>query len=201
LRMRAEIKAGEFARAAETSKTLFGLARMLERAPTLISYLVSIAVASVAVDALEAMIQQPGCPNLYWGLTDLGTPVLDIRTGAGGERVWLASLFRPALDATGPLSDEQLAVIFRRIDGLTASGEPGAKKNAPPPPSAGLKKLAADPKVVEAARAYLVETGGQPDVVKTFTPLQAVFVADIRHLEASRDDCLRTLTLPLWQAA
>ena len=50
-----------------------------------------------------------------------GAPVLDIRTGAGGERVWLASLFRPALDAAGPLSDEQLAVVFRRIDGLTGT--------------------------------------------------------------------------------
>lgn len=200
LRMRAEIKAGEFARSAETSKTLFGLARMLERAPTLISYLVGIAVASVAVDALEEMVQQPGCPNLYWGLTDLGGPVLDIRTGAGGERVWLASLFRPALDATGPLSDEQLAAVFRRIDGLFESEGSKPKKEVPPPPSAQFKKLAADPKFVDAARAFLVETGSKPNVVKTFTPLQAVFVADIRHLEASRDDCLRTLTLPQWQA-
>ncbi|MBO0700850.1 MAG: hypothetical protein J2P46_20815 [Zavarzinella sp.] len=200
LRMRAEIKAGEFARAAETSKTLFGLARMLEQAPTLVSYLVAIAVASVAVDALEEMVQQPGCPNLYWGLTDLGAPVLDIRTGAGGERVWLASLFRPALDATGPLSDEQLAVVFRRIDGLYESEGPKPKKDVPPPPSAQYKKLAADAKFVDAARAFLVETGSKPEVVKSYTPLQAVFIADIRHLEASRDDGLRTLSLPLWQA-
>jgi hypothetical protein len=200
LRMRAEVQAGEFARAAETSKTLFGLARMLERAPTLISYLVAVAVASVAVDALEEMVQRPGCPNLYWGLTDLGGPVLDIRTGAGGERVWLESLFKPALDAAGPLTDEQLAPVFRRIDGLTASEKSGPKTDAPSPPSARLKKLAADPKVVDAARAYLVETGSKPAVVKTYTPLQAVFAADVRHLEASRDDCLRTLTLPLWQA-
>jgi hypothetical protein len=200
LRMRAEIKAGEFARAAETSKTLFGLARMLEEAPTLISYLVGLAVATVAVDALEEMVQHPGCPNLYWGLTDLGGPVLDIRTGAGGERVWLAELFKPALDATGPLSDEQLVAVFRRIDGLFESEGSKPKKDVPPPPSAQFKKLAADSKIVEAARAYLIETGSKPDVVKTYTPLQAVFVADIRHLEASRDDCLRTLTLPLWQA-
>jgi hypothetical protein len=198
LRMRAEVKAGEFAKATETSKTLFGLARMLERAPTLISYLVGIAISTVAVDALEEMVQQPGCPNLYWGLTDLGGPVLDIRTGAGGERVWLAELFQPVLDATGPLSDEQLAAVFRRIDNLYVSEPP--KKDVPPPPSAQFKKLAADPKFVDAARAYLVETGSRPEHVKSYTPLQAVVASDIRHLEAVRDDCLRTLMLPLWQA-
>jgi hypothetical protein len=199
LRMRAEVKAGEFAKAAQTSKTLFGLARMLERAPTLISYLVAVAISTVAVDALEEMVQQPGCPNLYWGLTDLGGPVLDIRTGAGGEVVWMAELFRTVRDATGPLSDEQLAAVFRRIDNLFVSEQPGKKANMPPPPSAQYKKLAADPKFVDAARAYLVETGDKPDLVKTFTPLQAVFAADIRHLEAYRDDLLTTLTLPLWQ--
>jgi hypothetical protein len=200
LRMRAEVKAGEFARAAETSKTLFGLARMLEQAPTLISYLVGVAVASVAVDALEEMVQQPGCPNLYWGLTDLGTPVLDIRNGTGGERVWLAETFRPLLEATGPLSDEQLAAAFRRFDNLYASEGPKPKADAPPAPSTQYKRLAADPKFVDAARAFLVETGSKPDVIKNFTPLQAVAVADIRHLEVSRDDCLRALGVPLWQA-
>lgn len=200
LRMRAEIKAGEFARAAETSKTLFGLARMLEQAPTLISYLVGVAVATVAVDALEEMVQQPGCPNLYWGLTDLGAPVLDIRTGGGGERAWLASLFQPVLDATGPLTEEQLAAVFRRIDNLFESEGSKPKKDVTPPPSAQYKKLAGDPKFVDAARAFLVETGSKPDVVKTFTPLQAVVAADVRHLEVARDDCLRALGLPLWQA-
>jgi hypothetical protein len=199
LRMRSEIKAGEFAKAVETSKTLLGLARMLERHPTLISHLVGVAIVTVAVDALEEMVQQPGCPNLYWGLTDLGSPVLDIRTGAGGERVWLVEQVRPIIEATGPLSDEQLAAAFRRFDNLYVTEGP-PKKDAPPPPSAQYKKLATDAKFVEAARAFLIETGGKPDVVKTFTPLQAVFLADFRHLEVYRDDCLRTLTLPLWQA-
>jgi hypothetical protein len=68
------------------------------------------------------------------------------------------------------------------------------------PPSAQYKKLAEDAKFVEAARAYLVATGSKPEVVKSFTPLQAVFLADVRHFESARDDGLRVLPLPLWQA-
>src|SRR5262249_16666990 len=154
----------------------------------------------IAADALEEMVQQPGCPNLYWGLTDLGSPVLDIRTAACGERVWLSEQLRPVIEATGPLTDEQLAAALRQFDNLYALEEPRRKKDVPPIPSVQYKKLAEDPKFVEAARAYLVETGSKPDVVKSYTPLQAVFMADIRHFESARDDSLRTLQLPLWQA-
>ena len=33
------------------------------------------------------MIEQPGCPNLYWALTYLPDPVISIRKGLQGERM------------------------------------------------------------------------------------------------------------------
>jgi hypothetical protein len=201
LRMRAEIKAGEFGRAVQTSKTLFGMARMLESHPTLVGHLVGVAVASIAVEALEEMVQQPGCPNLYWGLTELGTPVLDVRPGSQGERVWLTGLLRPVLEATGPVTDEQLAAVFRHFDNLYDSEGGKPRKDPPPAPGVRYKQLATDPKWVEACRSYLVETGSKVEAVRTFTPLQAVFLADFRHLETYRDDALKVLPLPLREAA
>ena len=31
-------------------------------------------------------MQQPKCPNLYWALTDLPSPLVDLRKGVQGEQ-------------------------------------------------------------------------------------------------------------------
>src|SRR5205807_5173806 len=86
LRMRGEVKNGEFDRVVATAKTMLGLAKMLEQHPTLIGGLVGIAIAQMAVTGLEEAVRQPGCPNLYWSFADLPTPFFDLRYGLGGER-------------------------------------------------------------------------------------------------------------------
>src|SRR5262249_52181162 len=78
VRFRAEVAECHFEDAIRTAKTIFGEARHLGEHPTLIGDLVGIAVAMVGIGPLEEMIQQPNCPNLYWALTDLPTPLVDI---------------------------------------------------------------------------------------------------------------------------
>lgn len=197
LRMRAEIKAGEFAKAAETSKTLFGLARMLEQHPTLIGYLVGVAIATIAVEALEEMVQQPGCPNWYWGLTELGSPVLDLRLAVQGERTLLSEQYRPLLDATGPISQSELAKYLKQLDTDLAVEFGG--KNDTFPATTHYTKLAENAKQVEAARAFLIDWGMKPEHVKTFTPLQVIATYDLRQYEVHRDEYIKLIPLPLWQ--
>jgi hypothetical protein len=200
LRMRAEVKSGEIAKAVETAKTMFGLVRMMEQQPTLIGHLVGVAIATQAIGVLEELVQLPGCPNLYWGLTDLGSPVMDIRPGAQGERTFLFDQIREVLEARGPVSDEQLADAFRAFDMIYEIEESKPKRDVPPRPSVQYKKLAADPRWVESARAFLIETGSKPELVRRYTSLQAVFLADFRHYESYRDDALKILVLPFWQS-
>lgn len=201
VRMRAEVKAGEFPRAAETAKTILGLARTMEQHPTLIGYLVGVAIAAHAIDPLEEMVQQPGCPNLYWGLTDLGAPVLDMKTGAQGERTFLTEQMRQVIDAPGPVPDEQFGPTLKMLDELLSLDESKPNKRDPKRASTAYKRLAADPKAVAAAREFLAANVNKPEVVKAYTPLQAVVVADVRHYAIYRDDMLKLLPLPLWQSA
>src|SRR5262249_36226758 len=81
VRFRAEVAEGPFDDALVTAKTLFALARHLGEHPTLIGDLVGMAIARIAISPLEEMLQQPGCPNLYWALTDLPRPFIDLRRG------------------------------------------------------------------------------------------------------------------------
>src|SRR5262245_23268196 len=81
VRFRGQVAAGDFDGAVRSAKTMFALARHLGEHPTLIGDLVGIAIAFIATGPLDEMIQQPGCPNLYWALTDLPRPLIDLRKG------------------------------------------------------------------------------------------------------------------------
>ena len=100
VRFRAEVALGRFDDALRTAKTMFAMSRHLYEHPTLIADLVGIAVAFVAIGPLEEMLEQPGCPNLYWALTNLPSPLVPLDRGIEGERL----LIRAQGEAYYPLT-------------------------------------------------------------------------------------------------
>ena len=65
-RFRDEIALRHFDDALVTARTMFAMSRHMNEHPTLIGDLVGMAIAFVAIGPLEEMLEQPGCPNLYW---------------------------------------------------------------------------------------------------------------------------------------
>src|SRR5207302_5299370 len=90
VRFRAEVADKRFDDAVRTAKTMLALARHLGEHPTMIAELVGVAIAYLTLGPLEEMIGQPGCPNLYWALTQLPEPFIDLRQGVQGERAFLS---------------------------------------------------------------------------------------------------------------
>ena len=74
---------GPVRRALRTAKTIFALAQHLGEHPTFVGNLVGFATATMAIGPLEEMLEQPGCPNLYWALTHLPDPLVPLDRGAG----------------------------------------------------------------------------------------------------------------------
>jgi hypothetical protein len=201
LRLRGEVKNGEFHRAVETVKTFFGLAQACEHHPTLIADLVGIAILAQALAGLEEMVQQPGCPNLFWSFTDLPNPVVDLRYAIGGERVFLTAQFGSLLQADRPVSEQEVAKYLEQIDEITAMSEEPPKGPARRP-SATFKQWANDKDRIEVARKRLVESGGFPaDAVKAFSPLRAVLTDDLVQYDVYRDELKKWINLPYPQAA
>ncbi len=77
VRARHEIAQGKWDDAARTLQTGYALAHHMGVGPTISHVLDGYAVARVMDEQVEAMIQQPGAPNLYWALTELPRPFLD----------------------------------------------------------------------------------------------------------------------------
>src|SRR5437762_9304550 len=117
VRFRAEVAGRHFDDAVRTAKTMFALARHLGEHPTQAANLVGLSVAQRALDALEEMVQQPGCPNLYWALTDLPCPLVELRKGAQGDRTLVAADLRPVLD-DAPMTEAQVDQLVGRLSGV-----------------------------------------------------------------------------------
>jgi hypothetical protein len=194
LRMRAEVKAGEFDKAVVSARTLFGLTRMLETHPTLIAQLVGIAVATFAVNAVEEMVARPGCPNLYWSFADLPTPFVSLREGLGGERVFTAATFGKAIPTDRALSDAEVTRAVQRVEEVIAVG--ADKPN--PLDKAGLKfaALTANDNLLDDVRARLTKAGTTADVVKAMPKIQLAMLADLRRYDEVRDEVFKWMNRP-----
>ncbi len=193
VRMRGEIAEGRFDDAITTAKTIFALARHLETHPTLIADLVGLAIAGVAMGPLEEMIQQPGCPNLYWALTNLPSPLIGLRQGLQAERVMVEAEFS-GLEDTAPMSEARLAqVVARWSEGLKLTDL--MKKRI----VGWVETRIKDEEHVRAARERLIKAGLPQERVKSFPALQAVLVDDKHEYESQLDEELKWMELSFWQ--
>jgi hypothetical protein len=204
VRFRGEVADRRFNDAIVTAKTMFALARHLGKHPTLIGYLVGVATAHVGIGPLDEMLQQPGCPNLFWALTDLPQPFIDLREGMHGERFMLARGF-PFLDDKAPMTEVQLqkavAQLREMLDLIAPPGTPPAKQlKKDGGVQAWLDRRLKNEAEVRAARQRLVEFGLAERLVKTFPALQVLLLDQKYTFEEMRDEAMKGLALPYWQA-
>ena len=194
VRMRYEIATKDFEKAAYSARTFFGLVQSFETHPTLIAALVGLAIEAICLNRLEEMIQQPGCPNLYWSLTEIPFEAVNMRTAIQGEKLLCETMFGSLLKAKGEIPAAELGRIIKQMDMVIYLAHEGSKKLLDA--SIRYAELVKDEKKVAAGRAFLIETGMQPDVVKTFSPLQVIATNDVRHYEVDLDEMFKTYGLP-----
>ncbi len=187
-RFRREVSVGRFDEALVTAKTLFAMSRHMSEHPTLIGDLVGIAIAYVAIAPLEEMVQQAGCPNLYWALTNLPDPLVPLDRGMEGERMLLRGEFRE-LDEKDPMSPDQIGKLVRHLR-FTGDG---------PATREWLEARVKDKAGVRAARRRLVEYGLPAERVERFPVAQIVFLDAWYEFEVQRDEVMKLANLPSWQ--
>jgi hypothetical protein len=196
VRFRAEVALGRFEGALRTAKTMFAMARHLGEHPTFIGNLVGIAIASIAIGPLEEMLQQPGCPNLYWALTSLPHPLVSMEKGSVGERLIVVSLFRD-LDDGAPMSPDQLKKFIAGVDKVLGDEEPIKSAKGV---QGWLNARNKDAAKVDAARRRLVENGLPEERVARFPADQVLLLDEKLEYEIRRDDVMKTFVFPLLQA-
>jgi hypothetical protein len=191
VRFRAEVALGRFDDALKTAKTMFAMSRHLALHPIYVSDLVGIAIAATALGPLEEMLEQPGCPNLYWALTNLPVPLVPIDKGSEGERVGIMSEFHDFNDSD-PMTADQIKKFIEHMDRILIVPEKPSIRSS-------VDARAKDEKMVNAARRRLVEHGLAEKRVLRFPAEQVILLDEKREYEVRRDETMKLLNLPVWQ--
>jgi hypothetical protein len=192
VRFRAEVAAGRVDDALRTAKTMFAMARHLGEHVTFIGDLVGVAIIFTAFGPLEEMLEVPGCPNLYWALTNLPEPFISIKTALEGERLSIWGFSRD-LDSKTPMRAEEIKKFIEMVQKLIGENAPGS-------PEGGIKGYVAartkDAKKMAAIRKRLVEFGLTEALVATLPPEQAVLLDEEHELRARFDEIAKIMRFP-----
>ncbi len=176
--------------------TLFKLSRDCNEGRLLITSLIGCVIASINVDTLQAFVQHPQAPNLYWALTDLPSPLIDCRKAFNVEAQSLDYEFpqlavfrsrRLSAEEARHQSDELLAHWFRDLKDF---GQGGPKT---------FEEFRA--KFTSAAGATndkraLLDAGWSKADVAAMAPEQSAWLISDRHWAISRDEVFKWGTVP-----
>jgi hypothetical protein len=197
-RFRTEVEQGRLDDALFTAKTMFALSRHAAEHPTMAGNLAAIAIALRAIGPLEETLERPGCPNLYWALTNLPAPFVSLEKGLEGERLFIETEFRGLSDST-PMTPEQLNTFMDHVDNLKAMAVAGQPPRSKIKTRETVAPRAADAGRVVAARGRLVKNGLSEKLLLKFPSEQVVLLDDLRELTVRRDEVIKLMKLPVRQ--
>lgn len=189
---------GDWREANRVVRTGLTMARHLGESNLLIAHLVGIAIEAILMGRLEEALAQPGAPNLYWSLTDLPQPLVDIRKAVRYELNTFHRSF-PELrklerDPEEPLAQGQLLAMFAE----TLRGFQPTEGVADWQKSLMLTAMVG--RYYPAAKQALLDRGVAADKVEKLPTAQVVGLYFLNDYNSFRDDVLKLQNLPPWQA-
>lgn len=195
LRARLEMHAGDWRAAIYSLQTGMALARHIAEGPTLIQGLVGAAIANVMLGQLDELIQQDGAPNLYWALSDLPRPFIDMRKPLQAEKMMLEAVFPDIRSAwkdpqRGPLSAERLNQELASIGTLLNIDDYANR----------LYVAVAAARIYPEAKKYLIDQGFPAARADALPVIQVALMHSLAMFDVMYDDFYRWTNLPYWEA-
>lgn len=115
LKARVELAEGNYAAAAHWLRTGLSFSQHVSKGPFLINSLVGIAGADQFLDVVLDFVEQPGAPNLYWSLTNLPRPLIDLRDGIDIEYHVVEMELPDLADRSASRSPEEWDAALKRV--------------------------------------------------------------------------------------
>lgn len=198
VKARSEIARGDFDAAIKTLRINFAMARNLDSDAVLIQQLVAAAIVRMSLERIAEAISQPGCPNLYWALTDLPQPLFDSRAALDLERAaiyWTLPELRKAKE--GSFTDHDWRTMFGRLEpmiGLDGKAQPNQ------PLEKKMAMFAAALMSYPAARQHLLDRGMTVEQVDQMPRTAAIARYYVESYDEVYDDMIKWASLPYWQS-
>jgi hypothetical protein len=192
VRARYELALGHEAEALRALQTGYVLANHLGRGPTFIHLLVGVAAAGLQSPVLEEILQRPGMPNLYWALTVLPHPFVNMDPPTRFEWLSLEHTF-PGLKQLeeGPMTPSQVRALQADIGKMLGELSLGKPNLVQVMAQAWMQSQA-----YPAARKALLTEGLTAAQVEAMPAPQVVALNALHRYRAAGDDYVPWLNVP-----
>ena len=198
VKARAELARGDFPAALRTLRSNFALARAMNEQAVMIQSLVATAVGAQAMKVVREAAEQPGCPNLYWPLTDLPVPLVDLRTALEWERASVAFTIPQLGKArTEAITEDDWRAILRQLAAVEQLS-PGLG-SGPPRGGENLGMAVAAMVMFPQARKHLIDLGRPAAEVDAMPPTAVLARYLIDTYDEVYDELTKWADLPYWQ--
>jgi hypothetical protein len=115
IKARHEIATRQFDQAVDTLLTGFAMARHIDDGPFLVHDFVAVDCAKIMLEQLRELISSTDSPNMYWALTSLRQPLIDIRPSILFERELLELTVPEVTKLDSIKSEEDWTRLARRL--------------------------------------------------------------------------------------
>jgi len=198
LKAKLEIANKRYDDAVETLQMGYKLAQDVAVPPTLINDLVGVAIAEIMNEQVRAVIASPDSPNLYWALSRLPRPMIDMRPALEYEMSLPMKLFPSLKNAeTADHSPQEWGRILTdaflklgRINGNLAGVSSQSRLQA------GLGMTALALKGYPRAKRDLIEWGYDPERVEAMPVGQVITIHQARTYRYMYQEMMKWAHLP-----
>jgi hypothetical protein len=200
VKARIEVANGKFDDAINTFQTNYALAHNVAQGESLIHGLLGVAIGSIMFPEISEYVQQPDAPNLYWALSALPSPIVNMNNALDVERQALVLSFPELRDVqTARRSPEEWREVFHRIAQqvieLTTTGKP------PVPNPVSLEELEERcEQNFPAIKRRLIADGVPEKKAETMDVHQAAFIYTMSVSREMFDDAAKYYSLPYPEA-
>jgi len=197
LQIRLKIADGQTDQAMEMLQQGLYMGRSIARGPTIIQDLVGTAITALMLKNVEDLIQMPDSPNLYWALTTLPDPMIDMHSSLEYEREVLFIEF-PALRNLEDkvLSPGQVsAIISTFMEKIQALGG-----RTPDIPVEKLLPLGWVMLHYADAKQFLARRGFSQQRIEAMPAAQAVLIYQKQEYQELLDGLFKWFAIPYYQA-
>jgi hypothetical protein len=192
---RLQIAEGNYDAAIQTLQNGFALARHVAEGQTIIHNLVGIAIAQLMLNQIEEFVQAPDSPNLYWALTRLPSPFIDMNRALQWEKEVLFIEFPQLRDLDkqklSPAQAQELWLdMNRKMSELL-----GSQKDV-----FTLAGIVTAMKLYPQAKQFLIAEGRNPQEVESLPVAQVILIYQLHDFIRTRDDIFKWLNMPFIEA-
>lgn len=202
VRIRLQIHDGRLEDAIESLQTGYAMGRHIADAPFLINALVGVSVCQMMNERVLELSGHPESPNLYWSLTALPRPMINLRRALEFEASSAMIVFPELANAdtvTGEASRREFESFLQRYDELAgdSSGTSGPEYEL----RQRLEATITDEAQMRKVRRFLTSDAGYSNAaVDAMVPTQAVMIRERILYERLRDAMFIHSFLPYSQA-